>query len=375
MTSSLDHLRKEYPVSRSSIYLDHAAIGPLSRRAVEAMTGAIEDQALSGSSHWPRWLESLDAAHGLAARLLQAEPEEIAFVKNTSDGISLFANSLDWPQGSEVVSVAGEFPSNFVPWKALERQGVTLRSLPVENGVFTLQAIEAAITPQTRAVAVSFVQFLSGYRVDLDRLGEICERRGVLLFVDAIQGLGAFPVDVKRSRIAGLSCAAHKWLTGPLGFGLLYIRRDLADRMDPAIAGWMSVKNWQDYAARDIEWRAGARRFECGAPSLASAYGLAAAAELLLEAGLDRIACRVMDLTGHLRQGLQRQGCALFGPQSEASQSGIVTFKPRHGTADQVAQRLAAHGVVGSSRLGMVRLSPHFYNTHDEIDRALELLA
>ncbi len=375
MTSSLDHLREEYPVSRSSIYLDHAAIGPLCRRAVQAMTGAIEDQAMSGSRHWPRWLESLEAAHGLVGRLLHAEPEEIAFVKNTSDGISLFANSLDWPEGAEVVSVAGEFPSNVVPWKALERKGVKLRVLPVENGVFTLQALEQAITPQTRAVAVSFVQFLSGYRVDLDRLGEICERHGVLLFVDAIQGLGAFPVDVKRSRIAGLSCATHKWLTGPLGVGLLYIRRDLADAMHPAIAGWMSVENWQEFEVREIAWRAGARRFECGAPSLAGFFGVAAAVELLLEAGPDRIARHVMDLTGHLRQGLQRQGHALFGPQSEASQSGIVTFKPREGTADQVTQRLAAHGVVGSSRLGMVRLSPHFYNTHQEIDRTLGFLA
>lgn len=374
MTGSLDYLREEYPITRSFIYLDHAAIGPLCWRAVQAMTGAIQDQSLSGSRHWTLWLESLEAAHGLAARLLNAEPDEIAFVKNTSDGISLFANSLDWPQGSEVVSVEGEFPSNYVPWKALEHRGVKLRVLPVENGVFSLQALEQAITPQTRAVTVSFVQFLSGYRVDLEQLGEICERRGALLFVDAIQGLGAFPVDVKRSRIAGLSCATHKWLTGPLGFGLLYIRRDLAERMDPAIAGWMSVENWQDFAVREITWRAGARRFECGAPSLAAVFGVAAVIDMLLEAGPDRIARRVMDLTGHLRQGLERRGYALFGPQEAARQSGIVTFKPRQGSADQLAQRLAAHGVVCSSRLGMVRFSPHFYNTHEEIDRTLGFL-
>ncbi|MGH9433156.1 MAG: aminotransferase class V-fold PLP-dependent enzyme, partial [Terriglobia bacterium] len=242
MSLDLSLYRQEFPVTRSGIYLNHAAVSPVSCRVRDAMTNLIDDVCRHGCNHRERWLDAYDAARAKAASLLSAEPEEIAFVKNTSEGISLFANGLDWNAGDEVVSVAGEFPANYYPWRYLERKGVRLRLVPERDGVVNVEDLAQAISPSTRVVAVSFVQFLSGCRLDLQHLGGVCQERGVLLFVDAIQGLGAFPVDVKKSQIAGLAADGHKWLMGPEGAGLLYIRRDVIESIEPSSVGWMSVK-------------------------------------------------------------------------------------------------------------------------------------
>ena len=338
------------------------------------MAGYLDDVHFHGAAHYDRWLNAIDATRRSAARLLNAEPEEIAFVKNTSEGISHFAHGLDWKTGDEVVSVEGEFPANYYPWKVLEARGVRLRLVEQKNGEIPFESIERELTPRARVLTVSFVQFLSGYRLDLNRLGALCESRGVLLFVDAIQGWGGFPVDVRAAKIAGLAACAHKWLLGPVGCAVLFVRRDLADRMEPATMGWMSVKGWEDFASGDLDWRDGAGRFESGSPNVAGIYGLAAALGLLADAGISAISERILDLTARLRRGLKDLGYRIYGPEAPEHSSGIVSFFPREGDANRLTEHLLSHRIVVSSRRGLVRVSPHFYNTEPEMDRLLKLL-
>jgi cysteine desulfurase/selenocysteine lyase len=375
MPIDLDRYRAEFPVTQSSIYLNHAAVAPISRRVRAAMLGQIEDVHRFGAEHWNRWNEAYAAARRAAARLLHAQPAEIAFTKNTSEGISFFANGLDWRKGDEVVSLEAEFPANFYPWKALESKGVQLRLVKERKGCVSLEAIRRAITPRTRVVAVSFVQYLSGYRLDLDELGALCAQRRVLLFVDAIQGLGAFPVDVRRAGIAGLAADGHKWLLGPEGAAVFFVRRDLLEQIRPTTIGWMSVRGWNDFSTRDLTWREDARRFECGTLPTVGVYGLGAALDLLLEVGVEAIAERVLDLVERLRRGLGERGHTIFGPTRRRESSGIVSFQPRAGEAKAVVEFLRGHRVMVAARGGKVRAAPHFYNSEEEIDRVLELLA
>ncbi len=375
MPLDVERYRLEFPVTRSAIYLNHAAISPISSRVRNAMCGIIEDQHCFAMEHFESWLKAIEATRSSAARFLNADPEEIAIVKNTSEGISLFANGLELKKGDEVVSIEGEFPANYYPWKVLERQGVRLRLVAQEKGEIPLEAIERALTRRTRAVSVSFVQFLSGYRIDLERLGQLCHERGVLLFVDAIQGMGAFPIDVRRTKIAGLAAGTHKWMMGPVGCGILFVRRDLAEKMQPATVGWTSFEGWELFTSFSLVWRRGAGRFECGALNVAMIYGLGAALDLLHEVGVEMIAERLLSLTGRLRQGLERRGYRIYGPQTREYGSGIVSFEPREGSAENLIARLQEHRIMGSARGNFARLSPHFYNTEGEIDQVLELLS
>lgn len=375
MPLDVERYRNQFPIARSWTYLNHAAVSPLSQPVIRAMTSWLDDVQQSGALHFDDWIERAESIRISAARLLNAAPEEVAFTANTSGGISLVATGLDWKGGDEVVSVEGEFPANYYPWKALEARGVTLRTVAQRDGQIPLGAIADALTPQTRAVGVSFVQFLSGYRLDLNELGRLCSDRGILLFVDAIQGWGAFPIDVKAANIAGLAAGAHKWLLGPAGCGILYVRRDLAERIEPSVVGWLSVEDWEDFVPRPPVWRKGAGRFECGTLNLAGIYGLGAAFELLSEVGAGVISGRILELATPLRRGLLELGYRIYGPTAGDACSGIVTFRPgEKEDANHLLQRFQAEGIAVSARSGMIRVSPHFYNTAAEINRVLELL-
>ena len=374
MPLDLERYRAEFPVTESCIYMNHAAVSPLSRRVRSAMAGLLEDVHRFGSEHWDRWVDAYAATRRATAQLLGADPSEIAFIKNTSEGISLFTNGLDWRPGDEVVSLEGEFPANYYPWQLLEKKGVTLRLVKDENGLFSLDAIARALGPRTRVVTVSFVQFLSGFRLNLDALGEICAAQKALLFVDAIQGLGALPLDVRRAQIAGLAADGHKWLTGPEGAGLLFVRQDLLDSIQPTAIGWMNFRRWMDFSSRDLTWRDDARRYEPGSLNTVGIYGLGAAINLLLEIGIENIGERVLGLTDRLRAGLKERGHRVFGPSAREDSSGIVSFVPRELTAEQVVEQLRDERIMVSARSGMVRVSPHFYNSEAEIDCLLERL-
>ena len=373
MPLDVDHYRVQFPVTDSLVYMNHAAVSPLSRRVRDAMVGLLDEVHQRGAENWQQWVRTYDATRRSLARLLNAEPGEIALTKNTSEGVSTFANGLEWRPGDEIVSIEGEFPSNYYAWKALEKRGVVLRLVQPERGCVNPGSIVNALTARTRVVAVSFVQYLSGFRLDLERLGQACAAHGCLLFVDAIQGLGAFPLDVKAAQIAGLAADGHKWLLGPEGAGVLYVNRQVMERITPTEVGWWTVRRWADYSSRELSWRDDARRYECGTLNTVGIYGLGAAVDLLLEVGIPPIAERVLDLTDRLRCGLLASGHSLFGPQLRDEASGIVSFAPRQGRVEDLLKSLLAHRVQVAARGGMIRVSPHFYNTETEIDRVLEL--
>ena len=373
MPLDVDCYRAEFPVTESSIYMNHAAVSPLSRRVRDAMVGLVDELQQCGAENWEQWVRTYDAARLSLARLMNAEPDEVAFTKNTSEGVCTFANGLDWQPGDEVVSIEGEFPSNYYAWKALEKRGVVLRLVQPEHGCVSHESIVSAFTARTRVVAVSFVQYLSGYRLDLEKLGRVCAAHGCLLFVDAIQGLGAFPLDVKAAQIAGLAADGHKWLLSVEGAGVLYVNRQVMEKVAPSEIGWWAVRHWADFTNRDLAWRGDARRYECGSLNTPGIYGLRAAVDLLLEVGISNVAERILHLTGRLRRGLLEQDHSLFGPETHQGASGIVSFVPRQGSAEALLKKLLAHRVQVAARCGMVRISPHFYNTEAEIDRVLEL--
>jgi len=373
MPVDVQHYRSQFPVTASSIYMNHAAVAPISRRVHDAMVGLLDDAQRNGAEHWERWAETYGIVRRSLAQLLNADASEIAFTKNTSEGISMFASGLNWQPADEVVSIEGEFPANFYPWKALEKRGVVLRLVQSEQGRISQETILQALTSRTRVVTVSFVQYLSGFRLDLERLGQECTAHGCLLFVDAIQGLGAFPVDVKRAKIAGLAADSHKWMLGPEGAALLYVNRQVMDKITPPEIGWTTVRHWSDFSRRELSWRDDARRYECGTLNTVGIYGLGAAVNLLLEVGIPNVAERVLNLTDRLRKGLLAQGHSVFGPRVREEASGIVSFAPRQGTADRLLERFIAHHVQVAARGGMVRIAPHFYNTEEEIERVLEI--
>ncbi len=373
MPLDVERYRSQFPVTESMVYMNHAAVSPLSRRVHDAMVGLLDEVHQRGAVNWQQCVCAYDAARRSLAQLLNAESSEIALTKNTSEGVSTFANGLEWRRGDEIVSIEGEFPSNYYAWKALEKRGVVLRLVKPEKGRVSHESLVSELSSRTRVVAVSFVDYLSGFRLDLEKLGQACAAHGCLLFVDAIQGLGAFPLDVKAAQIAGLAADGHKWMLGPEGAGVLYVNRQVMERVTPTEVGWWGVRHWADFTSRELSWRDDARRYECGTLNTVGIYGLGAAIDLLLEAGIPNIAEQVLNLTDRLRRGLLERGHSVFGPQAREEGSGIVSFVPRQGTAESLLESLLSHRVQVAARCGMVRVSPHFYNTAAEIDQVLEL--
>jgi selenocysteine lyase/cysteine desulfurase len=362
--------RDSFPVTRNLIYLNHAGVAPLVKPAAEAMRNFAADAMHFGSCHYEAWLATCDALRSSAARLIGADPGEIALVKNTSEGIATVAAGLDWKPGDKVVAFREEFPANYLPWKRLENKGVRVEWLSIWDG---LERIDEACSG-ARLLAVSFVQYLSGRRAPLDAIGEICHRRRCLFLVDAIQGLGAFPIDVRRARIDALASDGHKWLLGPEGCGILFIKRELQDSVEPVEFGWTNVANYADYASRDMTLRPDAGRYECGTLNTIGCYGLRAAIDFLLEAGIGRIAPAVQVLGDQAAAGALARGYEVLGERTPETGAGIVSFRKEGLDSRLVVQRLQEQGIAAAPRQGWVRISPHFYISPEEIEQMLAAL-
>jgi selenocysteine lyase/cysteine desulfurase len=363
--------RDQFPVTEKLVYLNHAAVAPLSLRSAEAMKKLADDVLRYGSYHYEQWLDAYQGVRDASSRLIGADPAEIAIVKNTSEGIATVAGGLNWRAGDKVVAFQEEFPANYFPWKRLEEEmGVEIRWLSVSD---TLDAIDRA-AQGARLLAISFVQYLSGHRANLEAIGEICHRRGVLFFVDAIQGLGAFPLDVRKSRIHALSADGHKWLLGPEGCGILYIHRDLQDSVQPVEFGWTNVARYNDYASRDMSLRPDAGRYECGTLNTIGCFGLRAALEFILEVGVDNIALAVRELGDAVADGARQKGYSLCLDRTEANAAGIVSIQKANVDSRLLVRHLKERGFLAAPRQGWVRVSPHFYITREEIERFVDAL-
>jgi len=364
--------RAEFPISESTVYLNHASVSPLPRRTARAMQQLAEDVMLHGLVHYPKWMDTCVAVREAAARLMGCGSDEIAITKNTSEGLSFVANGLDWRPRDVVVGIRDEFPANYFPWLRLEQRGVQLRWLDLHDGRIELSEIDRACDG-ARLLAVSFVQYLSGFRLDLDALGEICRRRDVLLVIDGVQGLGPFPVDVKKSGIHAFSASAHKWLLGPEGCGVLYIDRDLIPQVEPVEFGWTNVEGAHNYS-HEPTLLPDARRYECGTMNTIGYYGLRASLELFLEVGVEHVAAQVDRLAQRTLDGALSKGYEVMTPRDAGSGSGIVSIRKPGIDSDVTVRQLNEQGISTAPRFGWVRVAPHFYNTEEEIDTLLERL-
>jgi cysteine desulfurase/selenocysteine lyase len=360
----------EFPVTRELIYLNHAAVAPLSRRTADAMKGLADDVALFGSLHYDVWMDAYSGLRAAAAALIGASPQEIAIVKNTSEGIVTVALGLDWKPGDRIVAFDEEFPANYYPWARLQSRGVEISWLSIYD---PLEKIAAAVVG-ARLLAISFVNYLSGYRVDVQAIGELCHRHNCFFFVDAIQGLGVFPLDVDACHIDALAADGHKWLLGPEGNGILYVRRERQDSIDPVEFGWTNPARYADYASRDMTLRPDAGRYECGTLNTVGCFGLRAAIELLLEIGIENVGRAVDPLAQQIEAGVQAKGYQVMLPRTTSTGSGIVSF--RHPTVDarMIVGDLKRQNILAAPRQGWVRMAPHFYQSPDDISRVIACL-
>jgi selenocysteine lyase/cysteine desulfurase len=359
-----------FPIAERLVYLNHAAVSPLCVAAAGAMKRLADDACQYGSWHYDEWLETYAGLRLSAGRLIGATPAEIAIVKNTSEGIATVAIGIDWRAGDRMVAFREEFAANYLPWKRLEARGVRVEWLSVGD---PLDRIDEAARG-ARLLAVSFVQYLSGYRADLAVIGEICRRRGCFFFVDAIQGLGAFPLDVNAAQIDALAADGHKWLLGPEGCGILYVRRERQDEIEPVEFGWTNVAAYADYASREMTLRADAGRYEPGTLNTIGCYGLRASIEFLLEVGIERIAPHVQALGDRIAEGARAKGYEVLGARTAASGAGIVSIRKPDLDSRAVVRALKERNIAAAPRQGWVRTSPHFYISPEDIERVIEVL-
>ncbi len=360
----------EFPVTSNLIYLNHAAVGPLCKRAANAMRQIATDTEEYGSIHYEKWMDCYARLRVAAATLINAEASEIAIVKNTSEGICMVAGGMKWSSGDKIVAFNEEFPSNYYPWKRLEAAGITTTWLSVFD---SLDKIDAACKG-AKLLAISYVQYLSGHRVDLNAIGEICERHGVIFFVDAIQGLGVFPLDVRAARIHALASDGHKWLLGPEGCGILYIRRDFQDKVEPIEFGWTNPAKYFDYSSRDMTLRPDAGRYECGTLNTIGCFGLAASIEFLLEVGLRQISPAVSARADQIWKGVKALGFEVLTDRSGQTGSGIVSFRKQGIDSLLIAKKLKDANISVACRQGWVRAAPHFYISPSHVERVLDVL-
>jgi selenocysteine lyase/cysteine desulfurase len=362
----------EFPVADRWAYLDHAAVAPLPRRAGGVLRAWTQDQEQNGVVHWPAWERKLGAFRHDAARLIGAQAEEIAFVASTTHGIGLVAEGFPWREGDSVVTAAEEYPSNIYPWMNLASRGVALRQVPSREGRIRIDDLAAAIDGTTRVLTISHVEFASGFRNDLDRLGALCQDRGVALFVDAIQGLGPHVIDVGRTPIDFLAADGHKWLLGPEGAGLLYVRRDWIERLRPLGVGWHSVTGSYNSPANEFRLKPSAERWEGGSFNMPGLQALSASVGLLLEIGPEAVSARILERASAVRSLARRSGWQVYGSTRPEDLSGIVALTRPGVDPDRAARRLRERGVAVASRRGRLRISPHVYNNDDDLRRLEE---
>lgn len=367
-------LRNEMPVTRRWAYFDHAAVAPISASAQRIMGEWAADVADNGEINEPRWMHRVEEVRHNFGRLLNADPLDIAFIKNTSEGINFVAEGYPWRPGDNVITAVEEYPSNLYPWMNLAPRGVEVRLVAGRGPRIAVDDIRKRMDARTRLVSLSFVEFSSGYRNDLDAVGTLCRERDVHFFVDAIQGLGVLPLDVQRTPVDFLAADGHKWLLGPQGAGVFYVRRELLDVLHPVSVGWNSVVDCHNFSHIDFRLKPHAGRWESGTLNMPGILGLGASLELLLEMGLGAVTERLMELTDYLCDRAQEIGIDVFSSRWAAEKSGIVSLIVLDRDLQQLKRRCRDAGIIVNHRAGRLRVSPHCYNNQEEIDRLIDLL-
>lgn len=368
-----DQARREFPHTWTDmVYLNHAAVAPLSFRVRDAVDRYQTRRALKGIEPYPWILKTVQETRGLLATMLNARSEQIAFVLNTSDGLNIIAQGLDWEPGDRIILNDLEFPANVYPFLNLKRRGVEIDFIRSQNGKITSEDIAAATTPKTKLVSISHVQFLTGAKADLRAIGKLCRERDILFSVDAIQSLPHTNIDVERDAIDFLACGSHKWMMAGEGAAFIYCSDRALERIHQASLGWISIENPFNFTFRPDELRNGAARFENGTMNFSGITALHASLKFFFEYGLENIERDVLDLSGYLISLLDQRGIKIITPKAENEHAGIVSFA--FPCAEKVFERSQKENIIISLRQGRLRAAPHFYNTEEEIRRLVGTL-
>lgn len=366
--------RSEFAVTARYAYFNHAATGILPQRSRDALCAFLDAQAAGGVVGMASYEMKMPAYRERIARYIGAAANEIAILRNTGDGANVVAQGLDWRPGDRVILCDNEFPANAIPWLGLRRLGVEIDYVETARERMTPDALRAAMTDRTRVVTVSWVSFEDGYRHDLAALAQVAHERNALICVDAIQGLGAFPLDVRALDLDVAYAGGQKWLLALQGVSFAYVRSSLIERLAVGSPGWRSMEDMWDFLNYEQPLVRAASRYEGGTPNFIGAVSLERSIDLLEESGPDAIAGHVLDLTDRLVEGLQRCGANVRSLRGPGISSGIVTFTVPGADPVALGRAIQSDGVVTTWRSSGIRVAPHGYNTHDEIDRLLQLV-
>lgn len=369
-------IRALFPITQNLVYLNSAAVSPMPTTAIEAINVQLADVAANGSAHYQDWVDTKSRARAIAAEMLAVRPDQIAFLRNTSDGFASIANGLPWKIGDNIVSFEREFPANFYPWRRVRDEfGVELRLCPERDGRIDLDELIALVDSNTKVVAISSVQYASGFNADLERIGRVARSVDALLCADIIQGFGAMPYDLPAQFVDAACGASHKWLCAPEGCGILYLSDRAHERVKPTLVGWISVETPWDFDDREQPFKSTALAWENGTGASALFYGLEQSLKLLNETGIGNIVRHLEVLTDHLCDSLGGKNYEIVSSRKPGEKSHIVCIRHRAGlTSNQIAEHLEAAKIIISPRGDRLRIAPHFYNNRDEIDRLVKAL-
>ncbi len=369
-----------FPVTRTCIYLNHAANGPLPRPVVTTMHEYIEDVSLYGGTHEERWRMHQDGAHRRLASMIGARSDQIAFTASTGDGLMLVAHGLSWHEGDEIVTAEGEFPTNVYPWLNMQEHGVHVHLVPARDGRIPTEEVCSSITERTRLVSLSLVEFSTGFRNDIGTIAHYCHERGVLCGIDAMQALGAIDIHAQELGVDFLAAASHKWLLSPRTTGILYVADTLLSQLRTPRRSWYSVETPFDFFNYEQPLKAGAARFEHSSSNLTAAVGLDAALGIFesIDGGMEAVEERILGLAEYAMNGLELIGYPVVTPRADSERAGIVCFRAHPERQDMTPQHivneLEERAIFVAARGDVVRISPHFYNTSEEIDTLLNVL-
>ncbi len=365
-----------FHLEKDLIHVNHAGVGPWPSRSVVAAERFAQENMQLGSLQYPAWTAQVAKLRQQFAWLIAApSPDDIAILKNTSEALSLVAFGLPWATGDNVVGIRQEFPSNRLPWQALQaRYGVQWRAVDIAKTQDPETALIAACDASTRVLAVSAVQYASGFKLDLERLGRFCRSRDILFCIDAIQQLGVAPFDVQSVQADFVAADGHKWLLGPEGVALFYVREAVRDRLELNQYGWHMVENPGDFEAERWQPSRTARRFECGSPNHLGIHVQSASLSLFEEIGIESVSAQLQTRVVHSLEQIRRAGYTLLSPAAAERRAGIITFRPPNSDVDSLYRKLMQHRVLCAQRMGGIRFSPHFYTPLERIDAAFELV-
>lgn len=371
-----DQIRQLFPATQKYVYLNSAAVSPMPKISADAVYSQVRDVSENGDVNMQSWLDTKKRCRDLVAEMLKVTPENIAFVRNTSDGFSTVANGMDWAEGDNIVTFAKEFPSNFYPWRRIrDTFGVELRTVPERDGRIDLDEFIGLIDANTKLVSISAVQFNSGFKADLEKIGRAAREVDALFAVDIIQAFGVMPFDLPNQFVDVACGASHKWLFSPEGCGIIYLSERARTRIEPTLVGWISVETPWDFDDYEQHWKENTLAWETGTGGSALFFGLEQSLKILHEIGAEKIETYLEELTNYLCELLSAKNYQIISSRIKGEKSQIVSLMPKAGQNSlEIAKGLRQKNIVIASRGERLRIAPHIFNNKSDIDRLIDEL-